>query len=239
MKFLPRSRLALPLLGALAGAIETPIDDGDPPGPFVTEVAEGFFGHFTSPDDERFLVVEALEDLPGEVGHGHAGNAHATLVDGRFRAYAAGNADGGLKGRMQERAGGLALGGRLVGLLHLGQDLGFAQDHAFQAGGHAEQVPHGGLIGVDEQVRHDLARIELMKAGQEVADFLHAGNRRRLAGRVDLHAIARGKQHALHVAEGYAATVAMPRPFAAGRKPGVRECRSKCPDGCNRRPGRS
>ena len=122
-------------------------------------------------------------------------------MDGGFRGHAAGDADGRLKGHVQQRPGGLALGGRLVGLLHLGQDLRFAQHHAVQAGGHAEQVPHGRFIGVDEQVRHDLAGIELMKAGQKVADFLHAGDRRRLAGGVDLHAIAGGKQHAFHVAE--------------------------------------
>ena len=122
-------------------------------------------------------------------------------MDGGFGGYAAGNADGGLKGHVQERTRGLALGGRLVGLLHLGQDLRFAEHHAVQAGGHAEQMPHGGFIGVDEQVRHDLAGIELVKAGQKMADFFHAGDRRRLAGRIDLHAIAGGKQHAFHVAE--------------------------------------
>ena len=84
------------------------------------------------------------------------------------RGHAAGDADGGLKGHVQQRAGGLALGGRLVGLFHLGQDLRFAQHHAVQAGGHAEQVPHGRFIGADEQVRHDLAGIELMEAGEEL-----------------------------------------------------------------------
>ena len=201
VKFLPRPGLALPRACPLDGPLEAAIDDGDPPGPFVAEITQGFFRHLTRPDDERFLVVEALEDLPGEVGHGHAGNAHATLVDGGFAAYAAGDADGGLKGHVQQRAGGLKLAGRLVGLLDLGQDLRFAEHHAVQTGGHAEQVPHGGFIGVDEQVRHDLAGLDLMKAGQKAADFFQAGDRRRLTGRVDLHAIARGEQHAFHVAE--------------------------------------
>ena len=59
-----------------------PIDHRNLPRAFVAQVAQRLFGHFAGADHQRLLIVEALEDLPGEVGHRHAGNAHAALVDG-------------------------------------------------------------------------------------------------------------------------------------------------------------
>ena len=169
---------AAPLPGQLAGPLEMPVDHGDPPRALVAEVTQRFLGHLARADHQRLLVVESLEDLPGEVGHGHAGNAHAALVDGRFGGHAAGDADGRLKGRVQQRPGVVVLDGRLVRLLHLGENLRLAHHHAVQAGGHGEQVPHRLLADVVIQVRRDLGRIELVEAGQEAGHLLAAGRPR-------------------------------------------------------------
>ena len=92
--------------------------------------------------------------------------------------------------------------GRLVGLFHLSEDLRFAQHHAVQARRHAEEVAHRRFVGVDEEMGHDLARIEPMESRQKNADLIDIRHRARLAGRIDLDAIAGGKQHALDIAEG-------------------------------------
>lgn len=175
VQFPPGAGPPVPMCGQLAGALETAVDNGYQLCPFVPKVTQRLLRHFAGADDERLLVVEAFEDSAGEVGHCHAGNAHSALVDGGFGGYAAGDADGRLESLVQERPGCLALRGRLIGLLHLGEDLRFAQHHAVQAGCHAEQVPHRRFVGIDEQVGHDVARIDAMDAGQEYADLVDVG----------------------------------------------------------------
>ena len=167
----------------------------------VAQVAQRFLGHFAGADHQRLLVVESLEDLLGEIGHGHAGDAHAALVDGGLGGHATGDADGRLKGRVQQRPGVVVLDGRLVGLLHLGENLRLADHHAVETGGHGEQVPHRLFADVMIQVRRDLRRIELVEAGQKARHLLAAGGHGRLAGRVDLDAIARREQHRFRLAK--------------------------------------
>ena len=82
----------------------------------------------------------SLEDLLGEIGHGHAGDAHALVMDVGFRATRRAALTARLKRRVQQRPTVSLLDGRLIGLLHLGENLRLADDHAVEAARHAEQV---------------------------------------------------------------------------------------------------
>ena len=124
------------------------------------------------------LSLEALENLPGEIGHRHAGHAHAPLVDGRLVGHAAGHADRRLKHGVQERPGAVLSGGKLVSVFHLARIWRFAQHHAVEARGHGEQVPHGDFIAMVIEPRDDRLQLEMMEAGQETGDLLQ----RRLFG---------------------------------------------------------
>ncbi len=199
-QFFPRPGPALPAVGQLGGPLEMPVQHGDRSGALVAEVSQRLLGHLAGPDHQRLLVGQPLEDLAGEIGHRHAGHAEPPAVDGRFIAHPPGDAQGRLERRVQQRAGRVVLGRRLVRLLHLGQDLRLAQHHALQAGGHGEQVPHGRLALVSVQVRGHLGRIELLEAGQETAHLLGRGQGQ-LARRVDLDPIAGREHHALHPAK--------------------------------------
>ena len=58
------------------------------------------------------------------------------------RGHALGHAQCSLKGGVRQRPGGAGAGRQLVGLLHLAENLRLADDHAVEAGGDGEQVPH-------------------------------------------------------------------------------------------------
>ena len=174
-----------------------PVDDRDLPHAFFLQVAQAFFGHFAGADHQCFLVVESLEDLPGEVGHGHAGNAHAPLVDGRFAGHAPRHPQRRLKQRVHQRPRVVLLGGHLVGLLHLGQDLRLAEDHAVETRGHGKQVLHGRLVAVLIETFDHLGRIEAVEAGQELGDLIERRLGLALRGGVDFHPIAGRQQHGL------------------------------------------
>ena len=90
--------------------------------------------------------------------------------------------------------------GQLVGLLHLRQNLRLADDHAVEAGGHREQVPHEVFARALEQVVEDLQRRQAVELGQERHRVVvRRAGLRRLAGEVQLHAVARRKQHRLRL----------------------------------------
>ena len=193
----PRDGTAPPSPGQLDRPVEAAVDHGDVAGPLVAEVLQGLLGHLAGADDQGVLVVEPLEDLLGEVGHGHAGDAHAPLLDAGLRGHAPGDLHRGLKGRVGQRPGRLLLHGKLVGLLDLGEDLRLAHHHAVQAGGHAEQVLHGLAVGVLKQVGGDLAGIQVVAPGEELGHHVAAGHRVAAGGHVQLHPVARRKQHRL------------------------------------------
>ncbi len=142
---------------------------------FILQIAERFFAHLAGADHQHLLVVEALEDLGGEVAHRDAGNAHAALVQRGFGGHALGHAHGGLKNAVRQRAGTVAALGHFVGLFDLGEDLRLAHDHAVEAGGDHEQVPHGILAGALEQVVEDLVDRQAVKVGHELRDLFVAG----------------------------------------------------------------
>ena len=59
-----------------------------------------------------------------------------------------GPADPGLNSGVGERPHAILRLGQFIRLLHLPENLGFANHHAIEAGGHGEQMPHEILAGV-------------------------------------------------------------------------------------------
>ena len=104
---------------------------------------------------------------------------------------------------MRHRTGRLRVlrGGK--SLFHLRQDLWFADDHAVQAGSHAEQVPYGIHVGVMEHVSGDIPIVQAVEVGQETDELLAGRAARRFGrGRVQLDAIARRQQDDLRFRVG-------------------------------------
>ncbi len=84
---------------------------------------------------------------------GHADGVRADLGAG---AHGLGYAERALEQRVQRGAQGARLFGQTHRLLHLAQDLRFAQHHRVEPGGHAKGVPGRGRAGVGIDVRGQL-----------------------------------------------------------------------------------
>ncbi len=97
---------------------------------------------------------------------------------------------------VQQPAGGVGLGGRVVGVAELAEDLRLADDHRVEPGGHPERVPHGRLVVVHVEVAGQLGGRDAGLLGEHVADVaeaaVEAGDRR-----VDLDPVAGGEHHGL------------------------------------------
>ncbi len=197
VEFVPRRRPAVPTPGDLLGPLGAAVEHRQLLRPLVGEVAEGLLGHLAGPDHQHLLVVEPLENLLGEVGHRHAGNAHAALLDARLPGDPAGGLQGGLERRVGQRAGRRFLGGRLVRLLHLGEDLRLAEHHAVEARRHLEQVPHGRAVGLLVQAPFNFALVEPVELGEEPRDLGARRHRAVLGRRIQLDPVAGRQQHRL------------------------------------------
>ena len=200
-QFLPRQGLSVPLRGQFLGTLEAAVDHGDLLSPFVPQIAERFLGHLAGTDHQRLFVVEPLEDLAGEVGHGHTGDAHAPLLDGRLGRHTPGNLDGRLERGMGQRARVVALVGQFISFLDLGQDLRLADDHTVETAGHGEQMQNGLFVRMVIELVVHLVGIQPVELGQEGSHLLAGGGRGVLGGCIDFDPIARGKQHGLDLGE--------------------------------------
>ena len=88
-------------------------------------------------------------------------------MNGRFVGDATRNAHRSLKRRVCQRSGIVTGIGQLVGFLHLRQDLGFAHDHAVQAGRDAEQMTDCFIAFPVEQVSGDFLCPQTVEVCQE------------------------------------------------------------------------
>ena len=90
----------------------------------------------------------------------------------------------------------------LVGLLHLTEDLCFADDHRIERGDDAEEVPNDRLAVVHVEVADEFVAVETVIVGHEVDDGAGAVGLGR-GDRVDLRAVAGGDDDGLgHVTRG-------------------------------------
>ena len=143
-------------LGTGLGAV----GDEDAGRAVLDEVADGELGHLAGADEQDGFVGERTEDLAGEIdrdrGDGDRGGADLGLGADFFC-----DGEGALEEGVELAAlGALAadgsdLAGDGVGLLDLAEDLGLADDHGVQRGGHAEEVTDGLALAELVEVRLD------------------------------------------------------------------------------------
>ena len=93
---------------------------------------------------------------------------------------------------IQHHAEAVAFARNLLGLLHLADDLRFAQDHRVEARGHAERMVRGFLLFEGVDVGLELGALHALLVGNEGKNALLRGARI-LAGDVKFRAVAGGK----------------------------------------------
>lgn len=95
--------------------------------------------HFARTHEEDALVLEAAEETKRQA-HSGGRETHGVGADGGGGADFLGNREGGLEKMVEHRAQAVCVTGHLLGLLHLTDDLCFAEHHGVEAGGHSEGV---------------------------------------------------------------------------------------------------
>ena len=113
--------------------------------PGVAHRLERELDHVAGADQQRHLVLEALEDLAREVD-GDARHRDRTLGDAGLVPHALRRREGVRIEPRQDRAAGAARDGDAVGVLHLTEDLRLADHHRVDRARDAEQVAHRGAV---------------------------------------------------------------------------------------------
>ncbi len=130
------------------------------------EVLEGQLPHLAGADDQDGLIVEVVEDVASDV-HGDARDRELAAAQPGLVAGPLGGAQGLLEGGMEDRSDDPAVGGGLVGIADLAEDLVLAGHQALQAGRDAEEMADRRLPAMDDQVpAHALGR-HPVEPGQE------------------------------------------------------------------------
>ena len=178
--------------------MEVAIQHGDVPRAGIDQVLQRLLGHLAGADHQHPLIVEPLEDSRGEIGDRHAGDADAMAVERGFAGHAAGHAERGLEQAVRQRAGAADLPGLLVGLLDLGQNLRFADDHAIKTGGDPKQVVDRLRVFQGYQLAAQLLDRHVVKIGQVRGEHRRGeGDAGVIAGGVELNPMASGEEDSL------------------------------------------
>ncbi len=108
----------------------------------------------------------------GEHGFGEAhrgeGDGYRARTDARIRADPLGDRKRVLEKALQRRIEGAGMPGDRIGILDLAENLRLAENHRFEPGGHAEQVPHGIGIVVAVEEFLDVRAMQLPMSMQPV-----------------------------------------------------------------------
>ena len=170
----------------------------------VGQILKRFLGHLAGAHNEDALVVETLKNPRREIGDRDAGNTDAVAIERRFTGDAAARADCGLESAVRDGTDAADFVRHFVGLFHLRKNLRFAEDHAVETGGDAEQMAND----VFAFERHQLAADFFDRHVVEVGQIL--GQRRRIeirfrvrSGRVEFDAVTSREEHGLVVGVGY------------------------------------
>ena len=140
-----RDGAAAEALRQRAGALQGAVGDGDVLGVLRGEMVGAQLDHLAGADEQHVLLVDAGENA---LRQAHRGGGHGNRVgaDRGRCAHFLGHREGALEQLVQQRAQGAGLFGGLHRLLHLPEDLGFAQHHRIQPAGDAEGVLHRFLL---------------------------------------------------------------------------------------------
>ena len=140
--------------GQLAGAGLCPVGHPHPGMSLPGQMAGHQLRHFPGADQQDFFVEQGRRNPVSQL-HGRVADGGGTLADGRLRSGPLAGPQRRLKqpGHMGPRGPGLL--GQLQRRAHLTEDLGFADQHGVQPGGHPRQVPGGGQAVVVIEVGSD------------------------------------------------------------------------------------
>ncbi|CUJ48692.1 Uncharacterised protein [Achromobacter xylosoxidans] len=153
------------------------------------EVGGAQLDHFARADEQRAGLVQVAEHAFGQAHRG-GGHGHRLRADGGLRTDFLGHREGALEHLVQQRAERTGFASRAHGVLHLADDLGFAQHHGIEPAGHAEGVAHGVVLLVAVQMRAQRAGIEPVVLGQPRGQLVgHVA----IGGAIDFGAVA-GRQ---------------------------------------------
>ena len=113
--------------------------------------------------------VERAENLARQL-HGRVAHRDRHLPDARFRAHALGDAEGAGHEAVEPAAHRAAILGGGVGGLELSENLGLADHHGIETGGHAEQMMNRFAAFVPVEVRPDRGRADGLAVRQKGID---------------------------------------------------------------------
>jgi hypothetical protein len=195
-------RLRAQPAGQLLAALERAVGHGHGLGAARGEVRGDQLDHLARADEQHVQLIERAEELH-RLAHGRGGHADGVRADLGGRAHFLGDRERALEELVQrgaERAGRIGLA---HGLLHLAEDLGLAQHHRIEAGGHAEHVARGIAVLEHVAVVEQLAARDAALRGQPFGHRAH--QRAGLVARelpgigrdVELGAVAGGQQRHL------------------------------------------
>ncbi len=123
-------------------------------------------GGLAGADDEDAAVGEVAE-RPSRQLDRDGGDRDAGLADPGLLPGAAAGAERAAEEAVEDRPGGALDHRQLVGAFDLALDLGLAEDHRVEPGGHLQQVASG-LVGAQRvEVAEQLGRSDLRLAGED------------------------------------------------------------------------
>ena len=163
--------------GQFFGAGLGSVDDENGCGALLDEVTRGQLGHFSSTDKEDGLALQRAEDFAREV-YCYGSNGDAARANLGFSPNLLRDGEGSLEKRFELSGDGADLAGDSVGLFDLAEDLGFADDHAVERAGDAEEMADGFALLEFVDVRLDVVRGDgkvLMEEAKEIGFGLGLG----------------------------------------------------------------
>ena len=150
------------------------------------------FDHFTRAHEEDLFVLKRTEKAKRKT-HGRGGEAHGVGADRGGGAHFLGHRKGGLEEMVEHDAEPVAFARDLFGLLHLADDLRFAEHHGVKPGGDSEGVLSGFFLIERIDVRFEFVQLNVLALGQ-IAQDARAGGFGVFGREIDFRTVA-GRQN--------------------------------------------
>ena len=122
---------------------------------------------FTGADQQHAGLGKVGEDAFGQAHRGEC-DRNRVGADARVRAHALGHGEGVLEQPLERSIERPGIAREGIGILDLAEDLRFAEDHRFEARGHAKQVANGVGIVVAVEEFLDVRAVQLTVPVQPV-----------------------------------------------------------------------
>jgi hypothetical protein len=177
------------------------------------EVRGAQVDHFAGADEQHVLPADGIENAFRQAHRG-GGHRHAVRADLGCAAHLLGHRETALEQLVQIGAETAGFVGDAHRILHLAEDLRFAQHHRIEAGSDAERMADGIVLRQHVQVRTQFGKIQLVVVGEEMGG--HVERVGRAAGGVHLGAVAGGQQRRLIVAARAEMGIDAPEPGPGG-----------------------